>query len=249
MLSAQRRELVLRAVQSDQASRVTDLADMFDVSEMTIRRDLDTLADLGKLTRVHGGAVADGQEPPFEQTADERSEEKARIGAAAADMVGDGETIILDIGTTTLQVARHLRGRRLTVVTSNLAVYEELRDDTDVELVLLGGAVRRNYRSMVGFLAEDALRQIRADRAFLGASGLRWDLSVMDSTMMEVPIKRGMMAAATESVLLIDSAKLGVGGNARVCGADDMDALVTDTGAPPTLVGALEDAGVRVVQA
>src|SRR6266540_2860330 len=198
MLSAQRRELVLRAVQSDHATRVTDLAEMFDVSEMTIRRDLDTLAHLGKLTRVHGGALADGQEPPFEQTADERFEEKQRIGAAAAAMVGDGETILLDIGTTTLQVAR---------------------------------------------------RQIRADRAFLGASGLRWDLSVMDSTMMEVPIKRGMMKAATESILLIDSAKLGVGSIARVCGADALDALVTDRGAPPTLVAALEDAGVRVVQA
>ena len=246
MLSEQRRELVLQAIRAGGAGTVSELAERFGVSEMTIRRDLDELAGRGKLTRVRGGALADSTEPPFEESVVVRFDAKDRIGAAAAELVSDGETILVDIGTTTLQLARHLRGRKITIITSNLAVYEDLVSDSEVELVLLGGVVRRNYRSVVGFLAEDALRQLHADRAFIGASGLRWDLAVMDSTMTEVPIKRGMMAAATQSVLLLDSAKFGVTGIARVCGAPDLDMMITDDDVDPGFLEQLESAGVTV---
>ena len=249
ILSEQRRELVLRAVKANRGSRVGELADRFGVSEMTIRRDLDLLAHRGKLTRVRGGAMVEGSEPPFETTAVQGFEEKDRIGAAAASLVKDGETILIDIGTTTLQLAKHLHDRTITVITSNLAVYEELLPDNTVELVLLGGIVRRNYRSVIGMLTLDALDALRVDRTFLGASGLRSDLSVMDSTMEEVPIKRGMIAAATETALLLDSAKFGVGGIARICSCRDLELVVTDSAAPPPLVGELEEAGVEVMLA
>ena len=121
---------------------------------------------------------------------------------------------MIDIGTTTLALARHLHGRKLTVITSSLAVVEELLPDPEIELVVLGGIVRRNYRSLVGVLAEDALRQLCADIAFLGASGIRRrDLSVMDTTMVEVPIKRGMIAAARRRVLLADAEKFSMRGH------------------------------------
>ena len=192
MLRVQRRQEILNAVRSGSA-QVADLAAAFGVSEMTVRRDLRDLESEGKLTRVYGGAVA-ADEPSFAEVVVERLDRKERIGAAAAELVQDGQTIMLDIGTTTLQLARHLRGRSVTVITSNLAAYEELLPEADIELVLLGGVVRRNYRSLVGVLAEDALRQLRADVAFLGASGLEGDCSVVDSTMVEVPIKRAMLA-------------------------------------------------------
>ncbi len=170
VLRVQRRQEILNAVRSGTA-QVGDLAAAFGVSEMTVRRDLRDLEREGKLTRVHGGAVPP-DEPSFAEVVVERLDRRTRIGAAAAALVQDGQTIMLDIGTTTLQLARHLRGRSVTVITSNLAAYEELLPETSIELVLLGGIVRRNYRSLVGVLAEDALRQLRADVAFLGASGL-----------------------------------------------------------------------------
>lgn len=249
MLAAQRRELILDAVRSGRSAQVVELAQRFSVSEMTVRRDLARLAREGKLKRVHGGAVRDRGEPPFAAIAVERLAEKRLIGHAAAGLVADGQTIMVDIGTTTLQLARQLHGRRLTVITSNLAVVEELLPDPEIELVVLGGVVRRNYRSLVGVLAEDALRQLSADIAFLGASGIREDLSVMDTTMVEVPIKRAMLASADQAVLLADAAKFRMSGSVRVCGADELDTVVTDAGRAEPTVLELAQVGVEVVHA
>lgn len=248
MLPVERRRHILRAVRSRPA-QVGELAQALGVSEMTVRRDLRDLERAGKLTRVHGGAVSVASEPPFAEIAVERPEQKDRIGAAAAALVEDGQTVMLDIGTTTLQLARHLRGRELTVITSNLAAYEELLPEASIELVLLGGVVRRNYRSLVGVLAEDALRQLRADVAFLGASGVGEDLEVMDTTMVEVPIKRAMMAAALRSVLLVDSAKFAMRGVVRYCSALELDAVVTDDGVPEAIRAGLDSAGIEVMVA
>ena len=247
MLTIQRRREMLDAVRGGTA-QVGELAAAFGVSEMTVRRDLRALESEGKLTRVHGGAVVSA-EPSFAEVVVERLDAKDRIGAAAAALVEDGQTIILDIGTTTLQLARHLRGREVTVITSNLAAYEELLPESSVELVLLGGIVRRNYRSLVGVLAEDALRQLRADVAFLGASGIEEDLAIVDTTMVEVPIKRAMIAAAARTVLLADSAKFGMRGVVRVCGPQELDMLITDDEAPAAARTALARAGVEVIAA
>jgi DeoR/GlpR family transcriptional regulator of sugar metabolism len=248
MLPAQRRQAILRAVRSGTA-HVTALADEFGVSEMTVRRDLQALASDGKLERVHGGAVNVESERPFSEIVVERLEAKDRIGRAAAALVEDGQTVMIDIGTTTLQVARHLRGRSLTVVTTNLAVYEELLPEPDIELVLPGGAVRRNYLSLVGMLAEDALRRLRADIAFLGTSGIDADLAVWDTTMVEVPIKRAMIAASKRTVLLADAEKFGMDAMVRVCEASELDAIVTDERVPTERREAFDEAGVEVIVA
>lgn len=249
MLAAQRRQLILQAVRTERGAGVVQLAQQFDVSEMTVRRDLAHLADEGKLTRVHGGAMTSRDEPPFAEIAVERLEEKERIGRAAAALVRDGQTIMIDIGTTTLELARHLHDRELTVITSSLAVQEELLPYEGIELVSLGGVVRRNYRSLVGVLAEDALRQLSADISFIGASGIRDDLAVMDTTMVEVPIKRGMIAGGERVVLLADAAKFSMGGVVRICGAEELDAVVTDAATAAPGVAGLSRAGVEVVRA
>jgi DeoR/GlpR family transcriptional regulator of sugar metabolism len=244
-IPAQRRQDILRAVRAG-AMHVADLAAAFGVSEMTVRRDLRALAREGKLERVRGGAVC--LEPPFEQTAVERLEAKDRIGAAAAALVRDGQTVMIDVGTTTLQAARHLRGRRITVVTTNLAAYEELIGDPAIELVLPGGIVRRNYRSLVGVLAEDSLRQLKADLLFLGTSGVDEQLGVWDTTMVEVPIKRAMIAAADRVALLADAAKFAMGGVVRVCGPGALDHIVTDAPLPAACGPALEESGIEVTR-
>lgn len=245
---AQRRQEILRAIRSG-ATHVGELAESFGVSEMTVRRDLDELARDGHIERVRGGAVSVGSEPPFAQTLIERFEEKDRIGAAAAALVSPGQTVMLDIGTTTLQVARHLRGQPLTVVTSSLAVYDELAADEAIELILPGGVVRRNYRSLVGILAEQSLRQLKADMLFLGTSGVDASLDVWDTTMVEVPIKRAMIEAAASVTLVVDSEKFSMGGLVRVCDATRLDRIVTDAPPPEAVAAGAEAAGVEVIVA
>ena len=247
-LPAQRRQAILRAVRSG-SSHVSELASSFGVSEMTVRRDLHALASQGKLERVRGGAVSSAVEPPFEQTVVERFDAKDRIGAAAAAMVEDGQTVMIDIGTTTLQAAHHLHGREITVVTSSLAVLEELLPDPAIELVLPGGLVRRNYRSLVGVLAEDSLRQLRADVVFLGTSAVDARLGVWDSTMVEVPIKRAMIGAAASVTLLADREKFAMSGLVQVCDARAIDHIVTDEPLPVACGPSLEDSGIEVTLA
>jgi DeoR/GlpR family transcriptional regulator of sugar metabolism len=198
---------------------------------------------------VHGGAVDAANEPGFSQIEVERFEIKDRIGAAAARLVEDGMTVMVDIGTSTLQLARHLHGRRITVVTTNLAVVEELLPDPGIELVLPGGIVRRNYRSLVGVLAEDSLRQIKSDILFLGTSGVDQEMGVWDTTMVEVPIKRLMIAGASEVVLLADAAKFSMTGMVRICGPESISHIVTDAPLPAACRSAVDSAGIEVVVA
>jgi DeoR/GlpR family transcriptional regulator of sugar metabolism len=245
VLAVQRRDGILRAVRSG-AATVPELAAAFDVSAMTVRRDLRVLAREGKLERVHGGAVSAEGDRPFAEIAVERSDVKDRIGAAAARLVEDGQTVFLDAGTTALQVARHLRGRAVTVVTTNLAAYEELLPEPQITLILPGGLVRRDFRSLVGTIAEDSLRQLSGDVAFIGTSGVDAEVSVWDTTMVEVPIKRAMVAAADRVVLLADRQKFSMGGLVRVCGAADLDQIVTDTDLPAATKIAVEQAGIEV---
>jgi DeoR/GlpR family transcriptional regulator of sugar metabolism len=248
LLPAQRRQEILRAVRNGTA-HVSDLAESFGVSEMTVRRDLGALARDGKLERVHGGAVDAGAEPGFSQIEVERFDIKDRLGRAAAAMVQDGMTVMIDIGTSTLQMARNLHGRKITVVTTNLAVVEELLPDPDIELVLPGGIVRRNYRSLVGVLAEDSLRQIKSDILFLGTSGVDLEIGVWDTTMVEVPIKRLMIAGAAEVVLIADAAKFSMTGMVRVCGPESISRIVTDAPLPASARSAVDAAGIEVTVA
>lgn len=250
MLAEQRRNEVLRAIRHGAHVQTSTLAERFGVSEMTIRRDFDELAKRGLVQRVRGGALEPGSlrhEPPFAESTTSRMAEKECVGRAAAVLVRPGDTIIVDVGTTALQLARHLHGRAgLTVVTNNLAVYEELVGDDGVDILLLGGMVRRNYRSLVGFLTEDSLRGIRADLCFLGISGISEDLTLLDSTVEEIPAKRAMVAASAHVVLLADGAKFYGSGLGRVAGIDVVHTVVTTADAPVERRRALSEAGIDV---
>ena len=250
MLAERRHELILRALRTDGPATVTGLAEMLRASEATIRRDLSQLDGEGLLRRVYGGAVLAGDsDDPFVDVAGVRVAEKDAVARRCAELIQDGETVLLDIGTTAHRVARQLRGRPLTVVTSNLAVYEELADETSIQLVLLGGVLRREYRSVVGFLTEDNLRQVHADRLVLGTSGVRPNGQVMDTTVVEVPVKRAMIAASDHVVLVADGGKFPGSGMSRVCGAEDLDVVITNAGADPATITAFGDAGVEVIEA
>lgn len=250
MLPERRHQLILRALRDDGPSTIVALAERIGVSPATIRRDLVRLDEEGLLTRVYGGAapMAD-KDDPFTTVATVRVGEKDAVAERAAALVEDGQTVLLDIGTTAHRLARRLRGRNLTVVTSSMAVYEELADDTGIQLVILGGMLRREYRSLVGFLTEDNLRQVHADWLFLGTSGVRLDGRVMDTTVVEVPVKRAMIAASDRVALLADAAKFPGTGVATVCGPESLNTVVTDAVLDPRTEAALRDAGVDIVLA
>jgi DeoR/GlpR family transcriptional regulator of sugar metabolism len=244
VLPASRHGEILRIVRSSGIVSVEALASGLGVSPSTIRRDLQALGASGAVRRVHGGAgsIADPRadadgDSPFAQVAAVAQADKERVARCAAALVQDGDVLLIDIGTTTARLAAHLRRRRVTVITSSLAVVDALRDADCVELLVLGGILRRNYLSFVGGLTEHALREVRAHRLFLGTSGVRTDGTVMDSTLVEVPVKQAMIAAAEQTVLLADRAKFPGTGLAPVCGPDAVDVLVTNEGADRDTLG------------
>jgi DeoR/GlpR family transcriptional regulator of sugar metabolism len=248
---------IMRRVRTSGATSVRDLASQLGVSPSTIRRDLEVLDRDGTLRRVRGGALPCPELPcadadahrPFAEVAGADEQDKEAVAARAARLVADGDVVLLDIGTTTMRLARRLRGRRVTVVTSSLAVLDVLRSDPEVELLLLGGMVRRAYHSLVGVLTEAALSQVVADRVFLGASGVRPDGQLVDTTLAEVPLKRAMIAAAGQVVLLVDRHKFPGTGALRVCGPEDIDMIVTNDGADEATLRACAAAGAEILLA
>ncbi len=248
MLARRRHDHILERLRTAGPTEVAALSRELGVSGATVRRDLTYLEAEGMLRRVHGGAAPLGTaEPPFEVVAGDHQDAKHRVAAVAAGLVRDGDVLLVDIGTTTHHLARALRGREVTVITSSLPVYEELADDEAVELIVLGGVVRRNYRSLVGFLTEQAIRQVHADVLFLGTSGVRRDGSVLDTTAVEVPVKRAMLEAAERAVLVADASKFPGRGIARVCGPADLAAVVTEPGSDPETLACLVESGVEII--
>ena len=249
---ARRRELshLLEAGRNVSTAR---LADRLGVSEMTIRRDLESLARNGQAIRCYGGAVAAGRvilEFEFDQRHRCQLEPKRRIGEAAAAAVQKGWTVFLDTGTTTLEVARALGARALpcTVVTSSLVVASQLWAQPQVELVLLGGRVRKGSPDLAGSGAEMMLDRLTADVAFLGADGIDAARGSFATDVECARVGERMAANARRCVVAADSTKLGRSGKARVLTVEQIDELITDRDAPPACVAALRRRGVKVTK-
>jgi DeoR/GlpR family transcriptional regulator of sugar metabolism len=249
MLTATRQAKILDSLHTDGEVTVEDLAGQFGVSLSTIRRDLNALSAEGLLRRVRGGGNIEPDKVPFSDVKNQQRAEKMRIAARAAQLVNDDDVVLIDIGTTTALLARELRGRRITVITSSLAVIDELREDDAVELIVLGGAVRKNYNSMVGVLTEQALAQIRATTCFLGTSGVRPDGTIADTTGMEVPVKLAMIASSQRTIVLADASKFPGVGLLSVCGPDKITGVVTNEDADAGTLAVLRAQKVEVMTA
>lgn len=250
MLSTTRQSAILRRLRTVGEVSVQALADEFDVSTSTIRRDLDLLSSDGLLRRVRGGGSVVEQDPiAFDEVARHDSSEKDQVAQRAAALIPDDSVVLLDIGTTTARLAHHLRGRRLTVITSSLAVVAELSAEESTEVIVLGGVLRKNYHSLVGMLTELALGQMRAHLCFLSTSGVRPDGQVMDTTGIEVPVKQAMLKAADRAVLLAGASKFPGVGLLPVCGPERIHGLVTSTGADPATLAVFHRAGTEVITA
>ncbi|HEY6788803.1 MAG TPA: DeoR/GlpR family DNA-binding transcription regulator, partial [Trebonia sp.] len=203
MLPSQRRQAVLRRLAAHGEAGFTELAGEFGVSEMTIRRDLESLEADGLARRVRGGAisvVSGSYEPPLSVRAATASGAKAAIGSAAAALVNDGDTVIIDVGTTTLELARALHGRRgLTVVTASLPIAVELGNDPDVRVLVTGGEVRHGELSLAGGMAEDAFTGFNCDLAFIGVAGVCATPGLTEYNPGDARVKRAAIGAARRS--------------------------------------------------
>ncbi|MBO3749744.1 DeoR/GlpR transcriptional regulator [Streptosporangiaceae bacterium NEAU-GS5] len=240
---------ILNALRERDVVSVVELAVQHGVSEMTIRRDLDELAQQGVVRRVRGGALSlllRGEEPPFSVREREAIEAKQRIGAHVASMLADGEAVVLDGGTTTLEVARAVRDRRLTVVPLALRCADELTAAPRVKLVLPGGEVRPSEQNFVGPLTEASLRALRFDTAIIGCCGLSAEHGVTAHDLPDVAVKQAAISSARRVMIVCDSGKFTRTAFGAVCPLDRLDVVVTDTGIPRDQSDALTAAGVAV---
>lgn len=253
MIPAQRRARIMELIRQNGQVVVADLAALFHVSEETVRRDLRALERQGLLRRDYGGALLPPEVqgvPPLAERQAVRRAEKERIGAAAAALAAGAQVVLLDAGTTTRQVARHLRDRQgLTVVTNDLAIASDLCAAPGVHVLVTGGQLKHQSGSLLGPEAVASIRRYHVDIAFLGAGGITLERGFTTADVLEAEVKAAMMAAASRVVVVADSSKFGRMNLVSFARPGDIHTLVTDAGAPPDLVGALQEAGVQVVLA
>jgi DeoR/GlpR family transcriptional regulator of sugar metabolism len=230
----ERRHAIVELLRSCGRASVADLSRRFSVSDMTIRTDLQALAERRLLVRTHGGALAVEraiQELSFAVRSRQQPQAKERIGQVAAALVSDGEAIFLDTSSTALQIARSLKDRRdLTVVTNGIAIAQELLDARGITVVLPGGLLRRDSLSLVGTDGLALLDRYNLRRGFFGAHGLTLGEGLTDVSIEEADVKRLLAPRCREVVAVLDSTKLGRVGVASFAAACDVDVLVTDAG-------------------
>ena len=253
VFARERRLRIARFVEEHGRARVGDLAAMFAVSTVTIRKDLLALEAEGRLVRAHGGAISlepNRPESAFGIRERLNRDAKDQIGAAAAAMVADGESIAFDASTTALAVARHLKARggwtQLTVITNGLRIASELAGYPGISVAMPGGFVRWEALSVVGQIGDGLFERVNVQKAFLGAAAFTLETGLSDATVEEAQIKRAMAEAAREVIAIVDSTKWGRAAFASFCGVDGLTAVVTDDGAPEAMVDTLRAEGVDV---
>jgi DeoR/GlpR family transcriptional regulator of sugar metabolism len=255
VFARERQEQIARMVEENGRARVTDLAGSFGVSAVTIRKDLLVLEGKRRVIRTHGGAITPGEHRPelaFEIRERLQREEKTGIGAAAADRVSDGESIVLDASTTALYIARRLKDRDawhgLTVITNSIRIASELAGHPGMTVLMLGGRVRWEALSVVGPLGDAVFRRVNVQKAFVGAAGFTIEAGLSDAMEEEAQIKRSMVNAAREVYAVVDHTKWGRIASATFCRTDRLTGVFTDGDAPARMVAALRDMGIQVTE-
>ncbi|WP_393100622.1 DeoR/GlpR family DNA-binding transcription regulator [Streptomyces sp. LN325] len=249
MMSAERLKKIADAVGETGRLSVAELAELTGASEMTIRRDLEVLADQGVLERYRGGArslLLRGEEPPFALRAQDGLEVKRRLAVEVAALIADGESVVVDSGTTCLEVARALHRRRLTVMPLSLHAANALTGAPQLQLLLPGGEPRVGELALTGPLTEASLAALRFDTAVIGCCGLPVADGLTAYDLADAAIKRAAIASARRVIAVTEAAKLSRTALAFVTPASALHAVVTDRSAPDDETEALTAAGVAV---
>lgn len=245
-----RRSEIVRYLQKNRRASTRALSDRFDVSEVTIRNDLNRLEESGWLTRIHGGAeIAPHiqREQPFDVRRYLHPLEKESIARAAAATIQSGETIVLDGSTTAYRLAMHLNDvRELRIVTNNLYVVNTLMGNKNIEVVLLGGVVRGETATVVGPLAEEMVARLHANKGFFGAAGLIRQRGLTDADIREAQIKRAMIRIVDSVNVLLDSSKFGVQAFQPYAALHEIQRLFTDEKIPSEYVDLCNEMGIEL---
>lgn len=250
MLNLERRTKILALLEEQGKVSVSELSSRFDISEVTIRNDLRDLHLRGLVQRAHGGAMkveTVSIDQSLQVKAELHADEKRRIGSAAAALVQDGESIILDSGTTTQQIARQLRTKRgLTVITNGLNIATELLGAPDIQVIMLGGIVRQSSGSVVGQFAEEMLEQLFADKLFLGVDAFDLDFGLSTPNLEESVVNQAMARIAKEKILVADSSKFGKRSLSRIMSLSELDIIITDSSLPESIQAEVRSRGLEL---
>jgi DeoR family transcriptional regulator of aga operon len=245
-----RRAYILSRLEAEGQLGIRELSALCRVSEVTIRNDLNHLAAKNLLIRTRGGAIKQipvGLDFKLSVKARQHQEEKQRIGRRAAKIIMDGETIILDSGTTTLEIAKNLSGfNDLTVITNALNIAGHLSNYKNIKVIILGGYLRENSLSLVGPMAEKSLQNYFCDKVFLGVDGFDSKYGISTPNIEEAYLNRLMIEVAKESIVVTDSSKFGRRSFAFIAPISKINSLVTDQGLPQDENILLTNAGIKV---
>lgn len=240
---------ILNIAKQDGRVTVDALAARFDVTVQTIRRDLSELADMGKLDRVHGGAVLRSgvSNIGYEDRRALNADTKARIAQACAQDIPDGASIFLNIGTSTEAVARQLLGHKdLMVVTNNMNVANILIENPDCQIVVAGGVLRRSDGGLIGNLTISTIEQFKFDHAIIGCSALDMQGDLLDFDFQEVRVSQTIIAQARRTCLVADQSKFQRSAPARIASLADIDVFYTDHSPPDELAQRCRDWNTQI---
>ena len=253
MMSEERRTQILQIVRSKGRAKVNELAHRFSTSAVTIRNDLNELHQRGLVLRSHGGAVLPEtilRESPVNERLKSHVDEKRRIGAIAASLIQDGETIILDSGTTTLEIARQIKNKQgLQVITNGVNVAAELLDARGVQTFIVGGTVRGDSASIVGRSTEELFEQFSADKLFLSGAGCDPDFGVSGANVDETMVNRAMLRISREIILVADASKFSKRGMARIAPFSEIDTVISDSSLRVEMQEKLRSLGCNLIMA
>jgi DeoR/GlpR family transcriptional regulator of sugar metabolism len=246
MLADQRRRRILEITEEKGFVSLAELVDQVGSSESTVRRDLEALDGLGQLRRTRGGAAYVGDSiTPFDVRRTRAHQQKQRIARAAAALVEPGETVLLDGGTTTLEVACQLADTPLQVVTNSIPIVNALVNSPQTELIVIGGFLYPKTGVNLGPIATEALKSIHARRLFMSVGGIT-EIGLFNSNALLVETERQMIEAAEEVIVVCDSSKLGHRALAHLCALDVVDRLVVDSGIEDYWKDVMRSAGVEL---
>jgi len=253
MMKEERLQRILDVILKAGHAKAGDLAENFGVSEITIRRDLNALAERGFVRRAHGGAIVSttvAVEPPIIQRMTQEKEYKEAIARTAAAMIKDGESIFIGSGSTVAYVARHLSNHKnLTVVTNALNVSTELATAVAISVVVLGGMMRREELSLIGHIAEQSLQEVTFDKVIIGIPAIDLKASLTNDFLPEVMTDRTILNQAREVILVADHTKCGRVGSAFVAPLNRVNTFITDIYTPPEFLEGVRAQGVKVIVA
>ncbi|WP_130834769.1 DeoR/GlpR family DNA-binding transcription regulator [[Erwinia] mediterraneensis] len=233
MLANERRDRILSMLVSTGYLNANQLADEFNVDSSTVRRDLIFLEKAGRIIRTHGGVLpvlsTEGQDTPYSIRKSRHHAQKVAIGKYAASLISDGDSVILDNGSTVYELAVHLLSKKdLTVITNDLNIAMLLCQYPAINLNVTGGAVAGNSFTLVGPDATRKFGEVYADWAFMGAEGVHAEAGITNVNAIEIPTKKAILNAARTKVILADSSKIGYRALSHVCGLDTVDMVITD---------------------